>query len=199
MSLAPILIVESKGSRLVKGNQKLQITQSNQTALVPQPNLPANRESPREFDTQPLAFFNGLGGFSPDGREYQILLGEGKNTPAPWSNVIANASFGTVISESGQAYTWGENAHEFRLTPWENDPVSDSGGEVFYLRDEETGHYWSPTPLPCRGEGNYITRHGFGYSVFEHTENGIVSELTVYVAVDAPVKYSVLQLHNTSD
>ena len=72
-------------------------------------------------------------------------------TPAPWVNVLANPHFGTVISESGRAYTWSENAHEFRLTPWHNDPVSDSSGEAFYLRDEETGHFWSPTPLPGRG------------------------------------------------
>ena len=82
--------------------------------------------------------------------------------------MIANAQFGTVISESGQAYTWRENAHEFRLTPWANDPVTDEGGEVFYLRDEERGHYWSPTPLPSRGVGDYVTRHGFGYSVRAH-------------------------------
>ena len=72
-------------------------------------------------------------------------------TPAPWVNVLANPHFGTVISESGLAYTWSENAHEFRLTPWSNDPVSDSSGEAFYLRDEESGHFWSPTPLPSRG------------------------------------------------
>ena len=65
--------------------------------------------------------------------------------------MLANPHFGTVVSESGHAYTWGENAHEFRLTPWHNDPVSDPSGEAFYLRDEETGQFWSPTPLPQRG------------------------------------------------
>ena len=91
----------------------------------------------------------------------------------------------------------GENAHEFRLTPWHNDPVSDPSGEAFYLRDEETGAVWSPTPLPCRdgddGGAPYVARHGFGYSVFEHDGDGIRSELTVFVALDAPVKFSVLR------
>ena len=146
-----------------------------------------------------LILSNGIGGFTPDGREYVITTSADQVTPAPWVNVIANPQFGTVISESGQAYTWGENAHEFRLTPWANDPVSDTGGEAFYLRDEETGHTWSPTALPRRGEGEYVTRHGFGYSVFEHVEDGIASELTVYVAVDAAVKYSVLRIRNDSD
>ncbi len=87
--------------------------------------------------------------------------------------MLANPGFGTMVSESGSAYTWGENAHEFRLTPWHNDPVSDSGGEAFYLRDEERGHFWSAMPLPARGATPYVTRHGFGYSVFEHVERGI--------------------------
>ena len=96
-----------------------------------------------------LIFFNELGGFTPDGREYIITTTRGQVTPAPWVNVLANPNFGTIISESGSAYTWSENAHEFRLTPWNNDPVCDSGGEAFYIRDEESGHFCSPIPLPA--------------------------------------------------
>jgi cellobiose phosphorylase len=119
-------------------------------------------------------------------------------TPAPWVNVLANSQFGSVVSENGQSYTWGENAHELRLTPWHNDPVGDPGGEALYLRDEESGRSWSPTPLPRRGASPYVSRHGFGYSVFEHTEAGIASELWVYVALDAAVKFFVLKVRNTS-
>ena len=96
-----------------------------------------------------MILFNGLGGFTPDGSEYVITTLAGQATPAPWVNVLANPDFGTVISESGLAYTWSENAHEFRLTPWHNDPVSDASGEAFFLRDEESGQFWSPTPLPA--------------------------------------------------
>ena len=145
-----------------------------------------------------LIFFNGLGGFTPDGREYIITTSQKQITPAPWVNVIANQNFGTIISENGPSYTWSENAHEFRLTPWNNDPVTDSSGEAFYIRDEETGHYWSPTPLPSRGIGAYASRHGFGYSVFEHSESGIRSELWIYVATDAAIKFSVLKVKNES-
>jgi cellobiose phosphorylase len=146
-----------------------------------------------------LRFDNGLGGFSADGREYVITTAPGQATPAPWVNVLANAHFGTVVSASGGAYTWSENAHELRLTPWHNDPVGDVHGEAFYLRDEVSGQVWSPTPLPAGGATPYISRHGFGYSVFEHCEAGIDSELWVYVALDAPVKYMVLKLHNRSE
>ncbi len=145
-----------------------------------------------------LIFFNGVGGFTPDGREYIITTSINQVTPAPWINVIANRDFGTVVSESGPTYTWSTNAHEFRLTPWNNDPVSDSSGEAFYIRDEDTGHYWSPTPLPVRGNGAYASRHGFGYSVFEHTENGIRTELWIYSATDTSIKFSVLKVRNES-
>ncbi len=145
-----------------------------------------------------LIFYNGTGGFSKDGNEYVIVVDEKKKTPAPWVNVIANPHFGTVISESGTAYTWIENAHELRLTPWKNDPVSDKGGEAFYIRDYETGHFWSATLLPSGGQTPYITRHGFGYSAFEHIEDGIYSELIVYVDLEASVKFNVLKIRNQS-
>jgi cyclic beta-1,2-glucan synthetase len=145
-----------------------------------------------------LLFNNGFGGFTPDGRDYVITTADGQMTPAPWVNVLANPHFGTVISESGAAYTWSENAHEFRLTPWGNDPVSDPSGEAFYIRDEESGRFWSPTPLPSRGATPYVSRHGFGYSSFEHAEGGVASELTVYVALDAAVKFSILKVRNES-
>lgn len=162
------------------------------------------RRSPTESlipDKHPqydLAFFNGLGGFSQDGHEYITILARGQVTPAPWVNVIANSQFGTVVSEGGSAYTWAENSHEFRLTPWHNDPVSDISGEAIYLRDEETGQFWSPSPLPTRGQNTYISRHGFGYSIFDYTEDGLTTELCVYVATDAPVKFCKLKITNHS-
>jgi cellobiose phosphorylase len=151
-----------------------------------------------ELPQRDLAFFNGLGGFSHDGREYVMILSAGQTTPAPWINVIANAQFGTTVSESGGGYTWAENSHEFRLTPWHNDPVSDTSGEAFYIRDEETGRFWSPSPLPARGANPYVARHGFGYSIFEYAEDGIITELIIYVATDAPVKFARLRVSNRS-
>jgi cyclic beta-1,2-glucan synthetase len=142
---------------------------------------------------------NEFGRFTPDGREYVITTSAARMTPAPWVNVIANPEFGTLVSESGSATTWSENAHEFRLTPWSNDPVSDPNTEAFYIRDESSGRFWSPTLLPTRTAGTYTTRHGFGYSVFEHTEDEIDSELRMYVAIDSPVKFSHLSLCNRSD
>lgn len=165
------------------------LTTQRRTSEVPMPDAPPKPD---------LAFFNGLGGFSHDGREYIIILRPGQTTPAPWVNVIANPQFGTVISEGGSSYTWAENSHEYRLTPWQNDPVSDVGGEAIYLRDDESGRFWSPTPSPARGQNTYVSRHGFGYSIFDYTEEGINTELCVYVAIDASVKFYKLKLTNRS-
>ncbi|HEV2694884.1 MAG TPA: glucoamylase family protein [Verrucomicrobiae bacterium] len=156
-------------------------------------------EQPIVLPERELVFANGTGGFTPDGREYVITLQPGETTPMPWVNVLANPNFGTLVSESGGSYTWSENSHEFRLTPWHNDPVGDTSGEAFYIRDELSGKFWSPTPLPARGETAYVSRHGFGYSVFEHVENGIESEVSIYVATADPVKLIVFKLYNRSE
>jgi len=165
--------------------------------LIPSRSIPASIDPPVK-PVQNLVFFNGHGGFTKDGREYVIQVGPGHPTPAPWANVIANSHIGSVISESGAAYTWVDNSHAFRLTPWHNDPISDPGGEVIYLRDEETGQFWSPTPRPVRGKGHYTCHHGFGYSVFHARQHGIETELITYVATDEPVKFVVLKIRNRS-
>jgi cyclic beta-1,2-glucan synthetase len=175
-----------------------------QTTHPPEPGL----AKPPPENTGALMLFNGFGGFTPDGREYVIATDGAHRPPAPWVNVIANPRFGTIVSEAGSAYTWCENAHELRLTPWHNDPVSDTGGEAIFLRDEDSGQIWSPTSRPASGDPRdprddgaappYRIRHGFGYSVFEHDEAAVHSELTVFVALDDAVKYSRLVLRNDS-
>ncbi len=166
--------------------------------LVPSVRTSSAEAAPAHAPERPdLLFDNDHGGFTRDAREYVVVAGE-RPTPAPWANVIANPVFGTVVSESGSAYTWFENAHEFRLSPWHNDPLSDPSGETFYLRDEESGHFWSPVALPGDGASACTARHGFGYSVFSRSESGIESELTTYVALDAAVKFSVLRVRNRS-
>lgn len=165
-------------------------------AELPPALVPTAAPGQDEEAAQKLVQDGGTGGFTADGREYVIRTDPGRRTPAPWVNVLASPMFGTVISESGQAYSWNQNAHEFRLTPWDDDAVAGRGGEVFYLRDEQTGVFWSPTALPAPSGAGYVTRHGFGYSVFEHAAHGIHSELLTYVALDAPLKHIVLKLRN---
>lgn len=179
-------------------------------------------------DAQPaaeLTFDNGLGGFTPDGREYVIRIAPhakdntrrmvfqaadaeplrpGKPSydeslpPAPWINVIANSKAGFLVSESGGGYTWAGNSQMNRLTPWNNDPVADPPGEVVYLRDEATGDVWTPTPLPLGRETATVVRHGQGYTSFEQQRRGIAHELTLFMAAEEPIKFIRLKLRNTS-
>ncbi|HWD29387.1 MAG TPA: glucoamylase family protein [Rhizomicrobium sp.] len=144
-------------------------------------------------------FFNGLGGFANDGREYVTILDNGDRTPAPWVNVIANKDFGTMVSTSGGGFTWAVNAQQNQITPWSNDPVSDAPGEILYIRDEDTGQLWTPVASPIREKNaRYTARHGQGYSRFEHAAHGVGAELTIYVAPDDPVKIARLKLTNLS-
>jgi cyclic beta-1,2-glucan synthetase len=164
-------------------------TPSLSSACDPEPTLPL------QFPTN-LLMDNGLGGFSRDGREYIIHLQPGEYPPHPWINVIANPKFGFLVSESGSGYTWSENSSENRLTPWHNDPITDMPGEMLYLRDEETGVVWSPTPMPAGAETTHVIHHGAGYSVFESQSHGLNQILRLFVAPNDPVKIVHLRLQN---
>lgn len=196
-TVARIVITDTGGTLLEQIEHRSHL-ETSITAVKPI-KIYESKNIPQKEEIRPdLVFFNGIGGFTQDGREYIIVTKPGQVTPLPWVNILANPNFGTVISESGGAYTWSENAHEFRLTPWYNDPISDTTGETMYIRDEETGKFWSPTPLPARGPMPYISKHGFGYSIFEYKDDGIISVLTVYVSINDPVKFSVLKIKNCS-
>ena len=178
---------------------------ADQLARLPQPpapSAPARGPAPPQPRFQParmpvpLEFFNGLGGFDRDGREYVIILDAGRTTPAPWINVIANPDFGFQVAEDGGGSTWAGNSRENQLTPWSNDPVGNPAGEAIYIRDEATGDLWTATAQPIRGGGTYIARHGHGYSRFEHRAHGITLDLLQYVPLADPVKISRLILRN---
>jgi cyclic beta-1,2-glucan synthetase len=105
------------------------------------PAPPASTGTPRPAPN--LEYFNGLGGFAASGREYVTLVDEGHRTPAPWVNIVTNPHFGFQISADGAGSTWSLNSREYQLTPWSNDPVSDTPAEVIYIRDDRSGALWS--------------------------------------------------------
>jgi cyclic beta-1,2-glucan synthetase len=145
-----------------------------------------------------LIFYNGYGGFSQEGKEY-VIVNDDNPTPLPWVNVIANPIFGTLVTEAGSSYTWSQNSREYKLSPWSNDPLLDISGEALYLRDEKTGIYWSPTPQPVKDDQPYVTRHGQGYSRFEHNSKGIKQETTIYVSLNKSIKIIKLRLTNITN
>ncbi|HMD80203.1 MAG TPA: protein ndvB, partial [Anaerolineales bacterium] len=69
---------------------------------------------------------------------------------------------------------------------------------AIYLRDEDTGDIWSPTPLPARANAPYLIRHGAGYSIYEHASHGLEQNMRVFIAPDEPIKIVQLKLHNTT-
>ena len=180
-----------------------------QLERVPEPVAEPTKATPRRGSARlrapgrarapDLEFFNGLGGFARNGREYVTVLGPGQSTPAPWINVIANPAFGFQTGTEGGGYTWSVNSRENQITPWSNDPVSDRPGEAFYLRDDDTGDFWTPTALPIRDPAaTYVASHGRGYSRFEYVAHEIASDLLQYVPVDNSIKISRLVLTNRS-
>jgi len=198
-------LLESVARAVITGDAGpigLQLNQRGRHPEPPDPHLPSREPEawPHPTVERPaLAFDNGLGGFDLERNEYVIVLAEGATTPAPWVNVIATPRFGTLVSEAGVACTWAENSHENRITTWNNDPVSDGTGECLYIRDEQTGEFWSPTPLPVGSDGAFVIRHGRGYSRFEHTCHGIAHALDWFVAEEDPVRIARLTLMNTGD
>jgi cyclic beta-1,2-glucan synthetase len=195
-SAARVLILANRGSL---SEQTIRLGRSRPGPVPPRlrpPREKAESLSPPALD---LEFWNGLGGFTPDGREYVTVLDKGQWTPAPWINVVANPAFGFQVSESGSGHTWSANSRENKLTPWSNDPVSDAPGEIFYVRDEDSGLLWGPTCLPIREDaGPYVIRHGQGYSRFEHASHGIALDLLQFVPLRDPIKISRLTVENRS-
>ncbi len=147
-----------------------------------------------------LEYYNGLGGFDAGAREYVVVLDDGQWTPAPWINVIANPQFGFLVSADGAGSTWSLNAQQNQITPWCNDPVSDTPAEAIFVRDEDSGDLWSATPLPIRERSSvYVVRHGFGYTRTEHSSHGISLSLTQFVPLADSIKISRLKIKNVSD
>jgi cyclic beta-1,2-glucan synthetase len=194
-SVARVVLSAERGSIVEQLDRaaKAQTPQPRSRALATRSGAPSPTTRPD------LEFFNGLGGFAEDGKAYVVILGPGQSTPAPWVNVIANPHFGFEVSADGAGSTWSLNSRERRLTPWSNDPVGDRSGQVFYLRDEETGELLSPTAAPIRDEAaTYVARHGWGYSRFEHSGHGLDLALVEYVPLADPVKISRLTIRNVS-
>jgi cyclic beta-1,2-glucan synthetase len=200
------VLLEAVASAILRGDRgdlrtqldQPDVTQPTQNPLVPTrppQGDPTAHVSPRS----PTTLDNGLGGFIDEGRAYEITLDGGVDTPMPWVNVIANPGFGTIVTSSGAAHTWSGNSRENRLTPFANDPVSDPTGEAMFVRDEETGESWSPTPgpLPRSMTGRCVVRHSAGVTRFVRSTHGIHHEMDVFVDTDDPVKFSLLTLTNT--
>ncbi|MBS1239835.1 MAG: cyclic beta,2-glucan synthetase, partial [Proteobacteria bacterium] len=164
--------------------------QSPDSAVSPQ-FVTAGRTAPvPEESAEPgpqLCLANGFGGFTRQG-DYAIELPSARTTPAPWSNLLANTDFGSIVTEAGLGCSFAGNSGENRLTPWHNDPLADPQGEALYLRDEETAAIWTVSPLPAGGGATCHIEHRSGETVWKRESEGLVQEMACLVAGIDPVK-----------
>jgi len=185
-------------AKLVRLSEQLSSIQERPKRLNEDRNDKSGYGQVKEELKNKLSYFNGYGGFTKDGKEYMILVDRDNPTPLPWSNIISNPGFGTLVTEAGLGYTWSQNSREYKLTPWSNDPLLDWSGEALYLKDNNSGKVWSTTPQPSGDYQPYIVRHGQGYSVFEHFSQGLNQETTVFVPMNHNLKIVKLKLKNQS-
>lgn len=200
-----ILSVARANLIAARGSLRQQLVAPMEAATYPS-RLTVDKKIPDSPSTQlpflELPYFNGTGGYGIDGREYVIYLGPNAETPQPWINVIANPLFGILVTESGLGASWYGNSQSNRITPWSNDPLLNPITDAIYIRDDELGVFWTPTPAPIRELDAYRTSHGQGYSRFEHNSHGIEQELLVFVPIDnsggLPLRIQRLSLFNNS-
>ena len=196
LSVARVVLVGERGrlsDQMDRAPEVGRLSPVRPRGAGPASELQINRPPPN------VEYFNGVGGFVDEGREYLVVLGPGQSTPTPWINIIANAEFGFQISAEGASSAWSVNSREHQITPWSNDPVTDRPGQALYIRDLESGDLWSPTAAPIRNEAaTYLTRHGWGYSQFEQASHGVATVLTEFAPLSDPLKISRLVLTNTS-
>ncbi|MGF1643261.1 MAG: GH36-type glycosyl hydrolase domain-containing protein [Thiotrichales bacterium] len=157
--------------------------------------------TPSETRLGEVRQFNGIGGFSRDGREYLLRIapdatGQMRLPPLPWTNVVANPDAGFIASETGAGYTWARNSREHRLTPWYNDPVTDPHGEAWYVRDLAHDEFWSLTPGPAPAPVEYEVRHGLGFSAYRLRYRDLEQELTLFVPAQGALKIARIRIEN---
>jgi cellobiose phosphorylase len=209
-------VLLAAAARAVLGGDRGSLAEQIDHRAAPRPDPPqlipgaiatkpvAQLTRPPARPSEGLSFWNGFGGFTVDGREYVIVIDCTSQIgpalpPAPWTNVLANPRFGCLVTEAGLGYSWAGNSQMNRLSPWSNDPTSDPPSEVVYLRDEETGDFWTPTPLPLGPKAPVTVRHGQGYTRYTHVNRNLKQDLLVFVPTDDPIKLVCLTVRNDAD
>lgn len=137
------------------------------------------------------------GHFIEDGRAYVVAS---PKTPAPWVNVLANDSYGAVVSQAGGGFSWKDNCQLLRLTRWDPDLVLDRQGRFVYLQDLASPNtVWSTTHQPTLVDADVDEIvHGIGFTTYRRRYSGIESEHTVFVPLEDPCEVWIITLRNLS-
>ena len=147
-----------------------------------------------EFAHEEHRFFNGYGGFSKDGKEYEFIVNKDNRLPTIWSHVLANKNFGALITHNIGGYTWSKNSRLNRITAWENNSVIDIPSEIIYIKDEDTKDIWSLSP--ALSDIEVQVTYGFGYAKFNMKNKDINHKLEIFVPNNDNVKVNILHLEN---
>lgn len=132
-----------------------------------------------------------------DSAQHNAFVIQTPETPMPWINVLTNGDYGMTISQAGGGYSWRTHASLNRITRWEQDLIRDEWGKFFYLRDRQSGAFWSPTWQPCgRLLSDVRITHGLGFTRFESRYGDLHMRLECFVPLDAPCELWRLSLHN---
>ncbi|MDO6525481.1 N,N'-diacetylchitobiose phosphorylase [Motilimonas sp. 1_MG-2023] len=139
------------------------------------------------------------GFFDDANREYVITR---PDTPAPWTNYLGTEKFCTVISHNAGGYSFYNSPEYNRVTKFRPNASFDRPGHYVYLRDDETGDYWSISWQPVAkslDEAKYEVRHGLSYSKFKCEYNGITATKTLFVPKGEDAEVWDVVIENTGD
>ncbi|MFP4521864.1 MAG: GH36-type glycosyl hydrolase domain-containing protein [Fibrobacterota bacterium] len=141
------------------------------------------------------------GYFDKETNEYVITR---PDTPSPWVNHLGETErFAGVISNTAGGYTYHLDPGNKRITRFRHAAIpEDRPGRYTYIRDEETGEYWSASWQPVvnrKGDYEYECRHGFGYTSIKYSYKNIESTSTYFVPVGKDFELWKINIKNNSD
>ncbi len=153
---------------------------------------------------EPLLKANPYGYYDKNNREYVITR---PDTPSPWINYLGKGVYGGIISNTAGGYSFDRDPRNRRVTRYRYNSIpADQPGRYIYLRDADTGDYWSPTwqPVVERKLEEYECRHGAGYTRISSLYHGIKAEILYFVPSnqadeEAPCELWILKVKNNSN
>ena len=139
------------------------------------------------------------GHFDDAAREYVV---DRPDTPRPWSNYLGSTEYGAVITNHAGGFSFYRSAANHRILRLRGNAVPlDQPGRYFYLRDQESGDYWSAAWQPVGkplDQYQSTCRHGTGYTIITSKYGGIETESTYFVPLGQTFEYWRLRVSNTS-
>lgn len=139
------------------------------------------------------------GYFDNDSHEYVI---ERPDVPVSWTNYLGVKDLCTVISHNAGGYSFYKTAEHHRISRFRQNGVPlDRPGHYVYIRDDETGEYWSISWQPVGkdlSKARYECRHGLSYSKFISEYQGIHAEQILFIPISDDVELWDVKIKNNS-